>query len=149
MQVLHSNDVLTLGDFWTGNVLVDHGEAEHELKLTVLDFELSKPGTAEFDVGQMAAEMYCLSAFRDQERGSALLDSFLKAYRQSRNVDAAKVAIRIGAHLFVIMPSAWSTEASQDKIEDALAIGAELVRIGVEKDVDGLRGSMLHELFSN
>lgn len=62
-DVLKGTECLTLGDFWTGNVLVSNPK-----ELYVLDFELTKPGTPDFDIGQMAAEMYCLACFRDATR---------------------------------------------------------------------------------
>lgn len=64
--------MLTLGDFWTGNVLVASG-SDITVSLYVVDLELAKPGTAEFDVGQMGAEMYCFEYFRDQRTTAILL----------------------------------------------------------------------------
>ena len=145
-EVLECNDVLTLGDFWTGNVLVS--SKTDDLNLFVLDLELAKPGTAEFDIGQMAAEMYCLAAFREHEPGMKLLRAFLTAYKASRNVevDAGKVAIRIGAHFMIIMPSAWSNEASEQDLRDVLKIGADLIRMGWNKDAESLRNSIVGSL---
>lgn len=145
-DVLEASDVLTLGDFWTGNVLVgDDGT------LFVLDLELAKPGTAEFDIGQMAAELYCVAAFRDRQLGIGVLDAFLQSYRETRSVavDVAKVAIRIGAHLMVIMPNAWRSEAaSEEDIDEQLRVANELVKIGVNREMEGLRGSILKPLVS-
>ena len=145
-EVLERNDVLTLGDFWTGNVLVSSNN--DDLNLFVLDLELSKPGTAEFDIGQMAAEMYCLAAFRDYETGMELLRAFLAAYKESRNVDVdtGKVAIRMGAHFTVIMPNAWSNETTDQRLRDVLEIGADLIRMGWEKDTKSLRTSIIGTL---
>ncbi|KAK3711531.1 hypothetical protein LTR37_009522 [Vermiconidia calcicola] len=146
-EVDESNEVLTLGDFWTGNVLVNATSPE-DLHLYVVDLELAKPGTAAFDIGQMAAEMYCLAAFRDQDLGSSLLNEFLRSYKENRqgSVDAAKVAIRIGVHLFVIMPKAWSNEASEERIKQVLSIGADLIRMGCARDEAGLLRSIVGPL---
>lgn len=96
-EVLTANEVWTLGDFWTGNVLVSAPSEHSEPKLTVLDLELAKPGTAAFDIGQMGAEMLCLARFRSEDRGSLLLRTFFQAYKMERKatVDAAAVAIRM------------------------------------------------------
>lgn len=96
-EVLTANQVLTLGDFWTGNVLVSAPHGQGEPRLTVHDLELAKPGTAAFDIGQMGAEMLCLARFRSEEQGSLLLQSFFQAYKTERkaDVDAAAVAIRM------------------------------------------------------
>jgi aminoglycoside phosphotransferase (APT) family kinase protein len=96
-EVLTANEVWTLGDFWTGNVLVSAPSEQDEPKLTVLDLELAKPGTAAFDIGQMGAEMLCLARLRSEDHGSLLLHSFFQAYKAERkaSVDAAAVAIRM------------------------------------------------------
>ena len=152
-EVMQRSDVLTFGDFWTGNVLVSASSAagrKDDLHLYVLDLELSKPGTAEFDIGQMAAEMWCLAAFRNNARSQslALLEAFLSAYKATRTVavDAAKAAIRIGSHLFVIMPMAWSNEATEEQSADAGKEGREFVRMGWEGDEEALKRSVLAPL---
>ena len=96
-EVLIASEVWTLGDFWTGNILVSTPSEQDEPKLTVLDLELAKPGTAAFDVGQMGAEMLCLARFRSEDGGSLLLRSFFQAYKAERkaSVDVAAVAIRM------------------------------------------------------
>lgn len=96
-EVVTANEVWTLGDFWTGNVLVSAPNEQDEPELTVVDLELAKPGTAAFDIGQMAAEMLCLARFRFEDQGSMLLREFFQAYRaESKSiVDAAAVAIRM------------------------------------------------------
>ncbi|KAL9097473.1 MAG: hypothetical protein Q9165_000369 [Trypethelium subeluteriae] len=146
-EVRESQEVLTLGDFWTGNVLVS---VTPELRLYPLDFEFAKPGTAAFDVGQMAAEMYCFAMFRDYEKGMAMFESFLRAYREARGseelVDAGKVAIRIGAHLLIIMPSAWSNEADDERIREVARKGASLIKIGWQGGLVELRESIVKPL---
>ncbi|CAG8617461.1 4915_t:CDS:2 [Scutellospora calospora] len=120
VEVLTANEVWTIGDFWTGNVLVSSPDDQSVPKLTVLDFELAKPGTAAFDVGQMGAEMLCLAHFRY----------------------AAAVAVRIGAHLFTIMPRAWTAEYGEEKVGLALQQGLELLKIGWKRDEAALRKSI-------
>lgn len=117
--------------------------------LFLVDLEFAKPGTAAFDIGQMAAEMYCLAAFRDRERGLLLLNSFLTAYRERRQnatVDAANVAVRIGAHFFAIMPFSWTDVASEEQVREELKLGAELIRMGMEGDRKALEESIVRPL---
>jgi aminoglycoside phosphotransferase (APT) family kinase protein len=144
-EVLSSSEVWTLGDFWTGNVLVSAPDDQSVPKLTVLDFELAKPGTAAFDIGQMGAEISCLAQFRYPEQGSLLLQGFFGAYRAERktSVDAAGVAIRIAAHLFTMMPRAWKAEAGEGKVKAVLREGFELLKIGWERDEAALRKSVV------
>jgi hypothetical protein len=96
-EVLTTNETWTFGDFWTGNVLVSAPNEQDAPKLTVLDLELAKPGTAAFDIGQMGAEMLCLARFRAEDQGSLLLRTFFQAYKAECNVgvDTAAVAMRM------------------------------------------------------
>lgn len=96
-EVRTAGTVWTLGDFWTGNVLVSAQHEQDTPKLTVLDLEMAKPGTAAFDIGQMGAEMFCLAQFRYRDQGSLLLQAFFQAYKADSLmvVDAAAVAIRM------------------------------------------------------
>lgn len=146
VEVLTAKEVWTLGDFWTGNILVSAPDDQSvPPKVTVLDFELLKPGTAAFDVGQMGAEMFCLALFRCPEQGYLLLRTFFRAYRAERKgvVDAAAVAVRIGAHLFTIMPRAWTADYGEEKVRLALQRGFELLKIGWERDEAALRKSIV------
>jgi aminoglycoside phosphotransferase (APT) family kinase protein len=144
-EVRTASEVWTLGDFWTGNVLVSTPDENCVPTLTVLDFELAKPGTAAFDIGQMGAEMLCLARFRHPEQGHTLLQEFFSAYKVERktSVDAAGVAIRIAAHLFTMMPRAWKSEAGEEKVRVALQQGFELLKIGWERDEVALRESVV------
>ena len=146
-EVNEADEVFTLGDYWTGNVLIDKTDPD-QFQLYVVDLELSKTGTAAFDVGQMAAEMYCLQVFRDENASKSLLEGFLQSYKVTRDieVEAAKVAIRIGAHLVVMMPKAWASEATPDRIKDVVAEGVELIRLGWTRDDAGLRRSIVSSL---
>lgn len=148
-EVLEAKEVLTLGDFWTGNVLVSPlmrpNAQSPGLQLFLVDLEFAKPGTIAFDIGQMAAEMYCLARYRNRERGQALLESFLQGYKLGKpnQIDVAKVAIRVGAHLVVIGPSAWGQQVGEQESQRLVEEGIKLIKAGWERDVDILRQSML------
>jgi len=45
---LTANEVWTLGDFWTGNVLVSAPDGHDEPEVTILDLELAKAGYSGF-----------------------------------------------------------------------------------------------------
>jgi len=96
-EVLTANGVWTLGDFWTGNVLVSAPDGHDEPEVAILNLELAKPGTAAFDIGHMGAEMLCLARLRHQDQGSLLLRTFFKAYRAKReaSIDVVAVAIKM------------------------------------------------------
>ncbi|KAH0028194.1 hypothetical protein KCU78_g3708, partial [Aureobasidium melanogenum] len=141
-KVLEGRDVLTVGDFWPGNVLVC------ENQLCILDFELVKPGTSSFDIGQMAAELYCLSQFANKEGDSAVLTAFFDAYGSNiEHVDIVKVAIRVGAHFIVMAPTVWGGLVEPRRVSALLHHGVQLIKTGWDRDDGMLRSSMLAPLY--
>jgi 5-methylthioribose kinase len=86
-EIHHSRETLTMGDFWTGNVMVTLRPADIEgpalERVHVIDWELVKPGVAALDIGQFCAEMHTFTLFRPDTiaPASALIDAFLTAYR--------------------------------------------------------------------
>ncbi|EME88214.1 uncharacterized protein MYCFIDRAFT_169875 [Pseudocercospora fijiensis CIRAD86] len=138
-DVLEADDVFTIGDFWTGNILVCKAGHE-ELDICVVDFELAKAGTAAFDIGQMVS----------RPRRTHLVETltYLKWYTGSRNsqwygaVEQFLVelpgSIYSTTHLFTIMPNAWLKEATNDQIREQLQVGAELISAGVDHDLEKL-----------
>ncbi|KAH8915851.1 kinase-like protein [Atractiella rhizophila] len=74
------------GDFWPGNVLVQ--EENGSMKLSIVDWEMTRRGIGSTDVAQFAAEAYLLDRFCG---GKGLLKAFLEAY-----VEAARKNGQIG-----------------------------------------------------
>ncbi|KAJ7697194.1 kinase-like domain-containing protein [Mycena rosella] len=124
-EILTSRETLTMGDFWTGNIMVRlraDGEPALE-RVTVIDWELAKPGVAALDVGQFCAEVHTLQLFTPHavDAAAALTDAFLTAYRAHCGAMAphmANVAAKhIGAHLVTITPRvAWGTPEETAKV---------------------------------
>ncbi|KAF9580825.1 hypothetical protein BGW38_002374 [Lunasporangiospora selenospora] len=147
-KVLEINEVLTIGDFWTGNVLVKAPKNENEkLRLYVIDLELIRPGPAYFDLGQFSGELYSIARFKNKEGGLALLSSFLAAYHTERpgSVEAGDVAVRLGSHLITVTPFVkWSED--KEKILRVATEGAEMIVRGGEQDKAWLQESVVREL---
>ncbi|KAJ6495519.1 kinase-like domain-containing protein [Mycena vulgaris] len=85
-EIYTSRETLTMGDFWTGNIMVSlrgDGPALELERVHVIDWGLAKPGLAALDVGQFCAEMHTLQLFKPHtaESGAALIEAFLTAYR--------------------------------------------------------------------
>jgi aminoglycoside phosphotransferase (APT) family kinase protein len=110
----NARETIIHGDFWPGNVMVQLGGKDGELRaesIFVLDWELSKPGLPGFDVGQFCAEVHLARRFypSSEESASAVLDYFLRAYQvgQDKNAMArvARVAhTHLAAHTIVWTP---------------------------------------------
>ena len=104
------HETITMGDFWTGNVLVQVGEDGRLERLYVIDWELAKPGLPGLDVGQMLAELHLLRQFQDGTTTAveATVTALWHAYRAkagSASQEVGEVAVRhVGAHLVAFTP---------------------------------------------
>jgi len=143
-DISSARDVMTHGDFWTGNVVVHLKEGEGEPvieKIHVLDWELAKTGLRALDVGQMCAELHLVQLFHPESPASAsaglVLSSFLEEYKQEAgDVDAEKLArdvmIAVGTHMVVWVPRVPSWRPKERT--------REVVEKGVEHIVDAATG---------
>ncbi|KIM33508.1 hypothetical protein M408DRAFT_61492 [Serendipita vermifera MAFF 305830] len=157
-DVLEREDTLTMGDFWTGNILVKLSPDGTQLeRLFVIDWELAKLGMAAADVGQFAAEAWLLQRYPErQEPGKALVSSFLQSYDTSlregdegsavaaKLFDPTAIAACTGAHVAVFgILGVWEgipQERKEETGQVALHICADSTRGAFEgKGVEGLR----------
>ncbi|KAF2221487.1 kinase-like domain-containing protein [Elsinoe ampelina] len=130
-----AREVLTAGDFWPGNVLVADSEGGEGKELVALDFELAKPGLPEFDVGQMAGELWMVRHFTEgQGEGKNLagvvLEAFLERYDAEIKVevDWNRVAIRMGVHLVAICGIGWEARVGRERVVEVMRKGLELCK---------------------
>ncbi|KAJ7122356.1 kinase-like domain-containing protein [Mycena epipterygia] len=121
-EIMHSRETLTMGDFWTGNIMVSLGAAQELERVHVIDWELAKPGVAALDVGQFCAEMHTLTLFKPHtlDSATALIEAFLVEYRAHCGVMAPHMpnvaAKHMGAHIVAITPRvAWGTPEETTK----------------------------------
>ncbi|KAK7051884.1 APH domain-containing protein [Favolaschia claudopus] len=135
-EIQTSRETLTMGDFWTGNVMVNLRANSSLDSVYVIDWELAKAGVAALDVGQFCAEMLCLDVFRKAKAGEsarALIEEFLGAYRGScggmvEGHFANVAAKHVGAHLVAITPQVgWGPPEESVK---AVELGLEYLMEG-------------------
>ena len=132
------------GDFWPGNVLV----RTNPLRLTIVDWEMTRRGNGVTDVGQFAAESWLLDRFRG---GEGMMGAFLHAYRAGREVDwpmddRRRVAVQFGTHI-----AFWPTRVEWGGIEETfecVKLGSEILKRARDKDYEWLGESVLTPLFS-
>jgi len=126
------HQVITHGDFWPGNVLVDVRNGRlHRLHL--VDWELSRPGLPSIELGQMCAELYLLARFVDgrdksmRETVEALWNAYAGVSKGLDGEFRRQLLQHAGAH-FVGWPPrilpAWGTE---DEIQELVTEGASLL----------------------
>jgi 5-methylthioribose kinase len=145
-----SHQTLTMGDFWTGNIMVCLNPTGDSLeRVYVVDWEVAKPGLAGLDVGQLCAEMHLLRQFSPacHESATAAMDAFLKAYRDAVGVDldvARDAAVHVGAHLVAWTPRVpWGGKELTREVVDQ---GVEYLTEGYAATQEWLRGSFVGPL---
>jgi hypothetical protein len=148
--VQSSQETIVMGDFWSGNVLVQMAsQQDRSFKLTVIDWELAKLGFSANDVGQFAAEIVLASEFHPQcsEAARVLMNSFCGAYRQGyANFDpecAAKAAMHIGSHLISIASYAppWGTKPGFPRAMGEL--GVQYLQHGYKRNWNWIKSKTL------
>lgn len=142
-KIKTTNEVLVMGDFWPGNILI-HGESMDQL--SIVDWELAKPGLAGLDVGQFLAELYTLRKCHLSSRPAVdeLISAFITTYKSvmsSLPVDAfnldefAKIATaHVGAHLIAITPIARPKWGTDEVIKEIVSEGFTFL-INADNDI--------------
>jgi len=123
-EMRSSRETMTMGDFWPGNVLVDldrSGDGTEELrKVFVVDWEVARPGTAAFDVGQFQAEIFTVRHFNPVcgPVSEALDTAFLEGYLSIQpELDRQKAAQHLAMHLVI-----WTARVGWEPAEKTRAL---------------------------
>ena len=150
-RMTSSDDVLSMGDFWPGNILVSF-TPDLEPRLTVVDWEVVGPGLAGIDLGQFLAEMHTLRIFHPTSRNAveAVISSLIDAYRETvlqhnSSTDfvgmAWDAASRLGTHLISCTPRVpWGSKA---QTREVVLEGVEYLRRVSSRDQEWLKTSIV------
>lgn len=152
-----AGSVFTMGDFWTGNIVVrsrtrtDTGAMTVE-RIFVIDWELTKPGLPFLDFGQFVAEMHTLRRFHESSATclrvvDAALTAYFAAYRAGYPVDEAYLrgaTAHVGAHLL-----AWTVVAGWEPKVRVREVAQEGVRYLVASKQESLEASIISLLDNN
>ncbi|TDL21319.1 hypothetical protein BD410DRAFT_299299 [Rickenella mellea] len=156
-HIVAANSAFVMGDFWPGNIIISIKKSEDTTGMTtierifVVDWEVAKTGVLGLDIGQFAAEMHQMREFYPDTKKSAdtLLQAFLAAYSNSREVDRATAqtaAVHVGAHLVAWTPrTGWSP---MERTRDVVLQGVEYLLKGWEGNEEWLKESAIGGLMS-
>ncbi|CAE6474249.1 unnamed protein product [Rhizoctonia solani] len=146
-----AQDVLIWGDSWPGNILVSPPSATQGLKIYLTDWEMSRLGPPEFDLGEAAGVAMSLVHQRYPHGDHPYIQALFRSYCQHRPLDPIKVArstgVAIIGHSFV-MP--WVCE-EDEQLQRSLAIaGIDLMKVAHDGDIEEIRKrALVKELFSS
>ncbi|KAK6352395.1 hypothetical protein TWF730_009222 [Orbilia blumenaviensis] len=108
-KALNTNEIVIMGDFWTGNVLVNLTDAGELESLYIVDWEMIRPADAATEISQMLAEVWEAGEFsRNLEAKSAarsLSEGLCSTYKSQvgklpENM-LKEVMLAAGAHVVV------------------------------------------------
>lgn len=142
-----AKSVFTMGDFWTGNIVVStsvgmSGDLTVE-RIFVIDWEVTKPGLPCLDFGQFVAEMHTLRRFYEapaKESVDEALNEFFAAYKEGYPVDDVYLrgaTAHLGAHLVAWTPVVgWGPK---EKVRHVVEEGVEFLVMSKREKPDSLR----------
>ncbi|KLO10107.1 hypothetical protein SCHPADRAFT_892579 [Schizopora paradoxa] len=147
----------TVGDFWTGNTVVDTEPDTREgregymrmKRVFIVDWEVSKPGIASIDVAQYAAELHTARAFFPGKDGHSSVDDILpayfKAYAAARTAplapeDLQRMSTHLGAHMAVVTPR-MPTWKPEERVREFVVEAIQYLLKGKRGDLEWLKSS--------
>ncbi|KAL2181986.1 kinase-like domain-containing protein [Thermothelomyces heterothallicus CBS 202.75] len=142
LQVIH-------GDFWTGNALLPDRPLENgdQLPVFIVDWEMCQFGLPPLDLGQMIAELYELSLFKNMDEGKWLIEGFTAGYGRVDDDFALRTALHVGTHLVAwgSRVAGWGSEA---QVQHVVGLGKDIILRAWDKDRVWFEGGDLACLFT-
>ncbi|KAG7099765.1 hypothetical protein E1B28_001578 [Marasmius oreades] len=141
--ILSAEENFVMGDFWTGNILLDLDDGGSDIKhIFIIDWELAKPGLHGLDVGQFCAEVDLIRRFHslNADVSSRIIASFFHSYSNlnaEKDVALYQTALaHWGAHLVIWTPRVqWGGPAETRVV---VKDGVKLLLEGYECPEDGI-----------
>ena len=150
-QMLEAESIFTMGDFWTGNMIVRTDDSGRIVKAFVVDWEACKPGLPYLDFGQFLAEMHDIRFFYPHSTDNVrrILLAYSEEYRRRYAVDdeyVRRALGHVGSHLV-----AWTRFAPEwkpeERVVEALQAGTQYLVQCARGETDWLRASAIGDVF--
>jgi len=143
-----SKETAIMGDFWTGNVLVDIEESasgEKVLKkIWIVDWETCRYCSPAIDIAMFAGDCYSISRVHNELATDVMRRNFFATYAGLAKVDPMEVAIRMGA--FWILRAVFLEDLGEAEQRERVAKGFEYIYKGWERCKEWLPLSLVREL---
>ncbi|CAN8097287.1 unnamed protein product [Discula destructiva] len=142
LQVIH-------GDFWTGNILlpVKKLSTGPQTPLFVIDWEMCQLWRPELDLGQMIAELYQLTLYKDIQAGLWLIEGFVSGYGLVNDSFAFRTLLHVGTHL-VGFGSGVAGWGEPEQCENVARVGRDIILRAWQKDRSWFEGHDLACVFA-
>ncbi|KAF3938957.1 hypothetical protein ABW19_dt0202364 [Dactylella cylindrospora] len=134
-KALSGKDMVIMGDFWTGNVLVNLTEGGDLESLYIVDWEMVRPADAATEISQMVAETWEGGEFGKNPNAKIaardLTVGLCTAYREGMRVtnDSMLRDVMLGAasHVLVWVSIGFAKEGNADQFKAAKAKALEIM----------------------
>ncbi|CAE6376536.1 unnamed protein product [Rhizoctonia solani] len=145
-----AEDTLIWGDSWPGNILVTLPSDNQPLRIHLTDWEMSRLGPPEFDIGEAVGVAMSIVHEHYPEGDHPYIQALHRSYRRHRTLDPVKAArstgVAIIGHSFVMPWIAGQDEQSQRSLASA---GISLIKAAHNPDGDeAKKQGLVKELFS-
>lgn len=118
----------------------------HRVALFVIDWEMCQLWKPQLDLGQMIAELYELTLYKDIQAGLWLIDGFVSGYGFVDDNFAFRTLLHVGTHLvgFGSSVAGWGTPEQR---ENVARTGRDIILRAWQKDRDWFERHDLASLF--
>ncbi|GAB1522445.1 hypothetical protein RhiTH_005562 [Rhizoctonia solani] len=144
-----AEDTLIWGDSWPGNILVTLPSETQPLRIHLTDWEMSRLGPPEFDLGEAVGVAMSVVHQRYPQGDHPYIQSLHSSYRKHRALNPVRAArstgVAIIGHSFIMPWVVGQDEQSQRSLASA---GIALIKVAQSEDIDEIKKhSLLKELF--
>ncbi|CEL63303.1 hypothetical protein RSOLAG1IB_05346 [Rhizoctonia solani AG-1 IB] len=146
-----AEDTLIWGDSWPGNILVTLPSDTQPLRIHLTDWEMSRLGPPEFDIGEAVGVAMSIIHQHYPQGDHPYIQSLHRSYRQHRTLDPVKAArstgVAIIGHSFV-MP--WVVGEDEQSQRNLASTGIALIKAAHDGNKDKIKSqNLVKELFGS
>ncbi|RVD87907.1 uncharacterized protein DFL_002110 [Arthrobotrys flagrans] len=124
-KALNGNEIVIMGDFWTGNVLVNLTETGDLESLYIVDWEMIRPADAATEISQMLAEIWEAGEFSKNPEAKpaakSLSEGLCSTYKSRvGNIPEGmlkEIMLAAGAHIVVWGEIGFAAYGDQEKFK--------------------------------
>ncbi|KAF3923128.1 hypothetical protein ABW20_dc0107475 [Dactylellina cionopaga] len=143
-KVFNTQEMVIMGDFWTGNVLVNISDAGELESLYVVDWEMIRPADAATEISQMLAEVWEAGEFSKSSHAKAaakdLSTGLCSAYKNGVKGPIEgmlqDVMLAAGAHIVVWARIGFADYGDEAKFKAAQDKASRLIWEAFGEDVE-------------
>ncbi|KAJ6258556.1 hypothetical protein Dda_6600 [Drechslerella dactyloides] len=142
-NALESGDTVIMGDFWTGNVLVNLNKDGELESLYIVDWEMIRPSDAATELSQMVAEVWEAGDFSSCPDAKAaakhltlgLCSEYKSGMGQLPEGILREVMLGAGAHVTVWVSIGFAEQGNELTFKKARDSAMQVLEVALEKDV--------------